>query len=73
MYGTRMGAAHAALDDIIGKAENAKVKRSMYAETQREKMELVDGIRGSEWNEEMDPISVSVEDLGAVEHDFGKG
>jgi tRNA A37 threonylcarbamoyladenosine dehydratase len=68
-----MGAAHAALDDIIDKTENAKVKRSMYAETQREKMELVDGIRGSEWNEEMDPISVSVEDLGAVEYDFGKG
>ncbi|TEB39007.1 hypothetical protein FA13DRAFT_1724958 [Coprinellus micaceus] len=73
VYGTRMGAAHAALDDIIDKTENAKVKRSMYAETQREKMELVDGIRGSEWNEEMDPISVSVEDLGAVEYDFGKG
>lgn len=73
MYGTRMGAAHAALDDIIDKAESAKVKRSMYAETQREKIELVDGVRGSEWNEEMNPVSVTVEDLGAVEHDFGKG
>lgn len=73
VYGTRLGAAHAALDDIIDRAENSKVKRSMYAETQREKLELVEGIKNSEWNEEMDPITVGVEDVGAIEHDFSKG
>ncbi|KAF6766545.1 ER-golgi trafficking TRAPP I complex 85 kDa subunit-domain-containing protein [Ephemerocybe angulata] len=73
IYGTRIGAAHAPLNDIIDKSENTKVKRSMYAETQREKLELVEGIRNSEWNAEMDPISVSVEDVSEIDHDFSKG
>lgn len=72
-YGTKAGAAHAALNDILDKAENSKVKRSMYAETVREKKELLDGIRTSEWNAEMDPIDVSVQDVGPIEHDFSKG
>ncbi|RXW19510.1 hypothetical protein EST38_g6333 [Candolleomyces aberdarensis] len=73
VYGTKAGAAHAALNDILDKAENSKVKRSMYAETVREKKELFDGIRNSEWNAEMDPISVSIQDVGQIEHDFSKG
>lgn len=73
VYGTRIGAGHAALSGIIDKAENSKVKRSMYAETVREKKELLEAIRDCEWNVEMDPTSVSVEDVTGVEHDFTKG
>ncbi|TRM66415.1 ER-golgi trafficking TRAPP I complex 85 kDa subunit-domain-containing protein [Schizophyllum amplum] len=37
--GLRMGASHAPLRNIVEAAESAKVKRSMYAETQRERAE----------------------------------
>lgn len=52
--------------------ENAKVKRSMYAETQREKIEISQSIRESEWNAEMNPLVVTVHE-GVVEHDFSLG
>ncbi|KAJ7038336.1 ER-golgi trafficking TRAPP I complex 85 kDa subunit-domain-containing protein [Mycena alexandri] len=70
--GITLGAGHAALKDIIDDAENAKVKRSMYAETQRQKMEVLDAIRHSEWNAEMNPIYVTQEEIPVV-HDFSKG
>ncbi|KAJ2919261.1 hypothetical protein MD484_g1142, partial [Candolleomyces efflorescens] len=73
VYGTKVGAAHAALNDILDQAENSKVKRSMYAQTVREKKELLEGIQTSEWNAEMDPTSVSIQDVGQIEHDFTKG
>ncbi|KAH7912583.1 ER-golgi trafficking TRAPP I complex 85 kDa subunit-domain-containing protein [Hygrophoropsis aurantiaca] len=68
-----LGAGHGALKEIIEEAENAKVKRSMYAETQREKVEILQAVRDSEWNSEMDPIVVTVEDGRAAEHDFTQG
>jgi len=61
------------LDGIIGEAESAKVKRSMYAETRRENMGVLDAIRGSEWNVEMNPIVPSLQDVGTQVHDFSKG
>ncbi|KAJ7783643.1 ER-golgi trafficking TRAPP I complex 85 kDa subunit-domain-containing protein [Mycena maculata] len=70
--GITLGAGHAALKDIIDEAESAKVKRSMYAETQRQKMEVLDAIRHSEWNTEMNPIVVHQEDA-PVSHDFSQG
>ncbi|KAJ7169750.1 ER-golgi trafficking TRAPP I complex 85 kDa subunit-domain-containing protein [Mycena filopes] len=70
--GLTLGAGHAALKDIIDDAENAKVKRSMYAETQRQKMEVLDAIRNSEWNTEMNPMVVTQEEVPVV-HDFSKG
>ncbi|KAJ6621602.1 ER-golgi trafficking TRAPP I complex 85 kDa subunit-domain-containing protein [Mycena sp. CBHHK59/15] len=70
--GITLGAGHAMLKDIIDEAENAKVKRSMYAETQRQKIEILDAIRQSEWNSEMNPIVVTQEEA-PVCHDFSKG
>ncbi|KAJ7654956.1 ER-golgi trafficking TRAPP I complex 85 kDa subunit-domain-containing protein [Mycena polygramma] len=70
--GITLGAGHAALKDIIDEAENAKVKRSMYAETQRQKMEVLDAIRNSEWNTEMNPTVVAQEEV-PVSHDFSTG
>lgn len=49
------------------------MKRSMYAETQREKEEILDAIRGSEWNADVDPIAVSLQHGRALEHDFAEG
>lgn len=69
--GITLGAGHAALKDIIDEAENAKVKRSMYAETQRQKMDVLDAIRHSEWNTEMNPTVVTQEEVPVV-HDFSK-
>lgn len=71
--GITIGAAHARLDSIIEEAESAKVKRSMYAETRRENMEVLDAIRNSEWNAEMDPMVLSLSDGITKNHDFTSG
>ncbi|KZT72776.1 hypothetical protein DAEQUDRAFT_749133 [Daedalea quercina L-15889] len=71
--GLTLGASHAYLDRMIDEAENAKVKRSMYAETQRERSEILRAIRESEWNAEMDPTVVIIEVPGTVRHDFSEG
>ncbi|KAI0788537.1 ER-golgi trafficking TRAPP I complex 85 kDa subunit-domain-containing protein [Abortiporus biennis] len=69
-----VGAGHAKLTDLLREVETAKVKRSMYAETRRERMELIDAIRDCEWNSEMNPITVSVMDDGVeVQRDFSQG
>lgn len=71
--GVTLGAGHAALQDIIAEAEEAKVKRSMYAETQREKMDILQAIKDSEWNSEMNPIVLALQEPDTLEHDFSKG
>jgi len=71
--GLRLGASHAALREVIEEAENAKVKRSMYAETHRKRQEILAAARRCEWNAEMDPLEVVVQDGMAVEHDFSRG
>jgi hypothetical protein len=71
--GITLGANHAALKEVIEAVEGAKVKRSMYAETQREKAEMLNGIRESEWNAEMDPLVLSLQETGALLHDFTQG
>jgi len=73
IFGITLGAGHAALENIIEEAESAKVKRSMYAETRRENMEVLDAIRMSEWNTEMNPIMVSVREMGTKLHNFANG
>ncbi|EFI28666.1 hypothetical protein CC1G_13692 [Coprinopsis cinerea okayama7 len=72
VFGINLGATHGALNEIIANAENAKVKRSMYAETVREKAELLEGIRTSQWNVDVDPTVATVEG-NEISHDFGKG
>ncbi|KAF8078759.1 ER-golgi trafficking TRAPP I complex 85 kDa subunit-domain-containing protein [Lyophyllum atratum] len=71
--GLVLGAGSAALGSIIKEAEGAKVKRSMYAETQREKVEILDAIRGSEWNAEMNPMVLLLQEPETVYHDFSHG
>jgi len=71
--GLNLGAMHSPLRDIVEAAENAKVGRSMYAETQREKEEVVQAIRNSEWNMEMNPLHVTVHASNNLNHDFTKG
>ncbi|KAF4623241.1 hypothetical protein D9613_002112 [Agrocybe pediades] len=73
VHGITLGAGHGRLNSIVEEAESAKVKRSMYAETRRENMEVLDAIRNSEWNAEMNPIVLSVKDAGIKTHDFSKG
>ncbi|KAL4266576.1 ER-golgi trafficking TRAPP I complex 85 kDa subunit-domain-containing protein [Pleurotus pulmonarius] len=68
--GATLGAGHASLKEIIETAESAKATRSMYAETRREKQELLDSIRQSSWNAEMDPLVVTLPENVAPEHDF---
>jgi trafficking protein particle complex subunit 8 len=71
--GLLLGACHAPLDEIIQHSETAKVKRTMYAETTREKGEILEAVRASEWNAEMDPTVVRVVSQPCIEHDFSKG
>jgi hypothetical protein len=71
--GITFGAGHAALKEIIEDAEGIKVRRNMYAETQREKDEILDAIRASEWNAEMNPIVVTLHHEHKLEHDFTEG
>ncbi|KAG5647603.1 hypothetical protein DXG03_008956 [Asterophora parasitica] len=73
VLGLTLGAGHAALGTIIEEAEGAQVKRSMYAETQREKEEILDGIRRSEWNVEMNPLVLLLQEPGTLRHDFSHG
>ncbi|KAF9244569.1 ER-golgi trafficking TRAPP I complex 85 kDa subunit-domain-containing protein [Melanogaster broomeanus] len=68
-----LGAGYAALQEVIEITEGAKVKRSMYAETEREKTEVLRSIRDSEWNAEMNPLVVTIPDNIVVEHDFSRG
>lgn len=73
IHGITLGAGHARLDGIVEEAESAKVKRSMYAETRKENMEVLDAIRNSEWNAEMNPLVLSLKDVGTKLHDFTLG
>lgn len=59
--------------EIVEEAETAKVKRSMYAETQREKSAILEAVRNSEWNAEMNPLMIAFSEGQVIEHDFSKG
>lgn len=72
LSGLNLGAGHAALQEAIENVESAKVGRSLYAESQREKTEILQSIRNSEWNAEMNPLIVTIQE-GVVEHDFSLG
>ncbi|KAJ8483388.1 hypothetical protein ONZ45_g14623 [Pleurotus djamor] len=69
--GVNMGAGHGALQDILEASETGKSKRSMYAETRREQQELLESLRTSEWNVEMNPVVVALPDNVVVTHDLG--
>lgn len=71
--GLTLGADHAPLKELIDELERAKVKRSMFAETQNQRVDLVQAVKTSEWNTETDPLAVTVKDGAMVSHDFSKG
>lgn len=73
IHGLMLGASHAPLQGMIETFEKAKGKRSMYAETVRENLEMLDAIRGCEWNMEMNPLDVVVQGKSEVVHDFSTG
>lgn len=68
-----IGVDHAVLRDIVELAENAKSVRSMYAETQRQRAEILQGIKESEWNTVSDPLVVNAPAEKEILHDFSKG
>ncbi|THH11203.1 hypothetical protein EW145_g824 [Phellinidium pouzarii] len=71
--GLLLGVTHAALQDVIRVVEQSKAKRSMFAETQREREDILKAIRCSEWNMEMNPVTTSVHCEEFVNHDFSIG
>lgn len=71
--GLTLGASHAPLRELIEDMETAKVKRDMYAETRRERLDVLDSVKRSEWNVAMNPLAVIVKDGAIVNHDFTKG
>ena len=70
--GTILGAVHGALNAAIQETEEMKVKRSMYAETQRERSSVLEAIRASEWNAEMNPVSLVITEPDIVRHNFAE-
>ncbi|KAL7285211.1 hypothetical protein ACG7TL_000304 [Trametes sanguinea] len=73
LQGPMLGAEHAPLRELVEAARNTKVKRSMYAETQRERAAILEAVEACEWNRELDPVAVFVTDGEVVQHDFRQG
>lgn len=73
LHGVTLGAAHGALDNLIEAVENAKVTKGIFAETRRENTQVLEAIRKSEWNLEMNPVVLSVKDSTVKAHDFSTG
>jgi hypothetical protein len=70
--GVNVGAEHGILNATIQEAQELKVKRSMYAETDRERSSILEAIRASEWNAEMNPVSLITIEPGVINHDFSE-
>ncbi|KIY70143.1 hypothetical protein CYLTODRAFT_392434 [Cylindrobasidium torrendii FP15055 ss-10] len=68
-----VGVGHGLLRDIVDTAESAKVVRSMYAETTREKAEVLRCVKESEWNAEGDPVVVRILGQDDIKHAFAEG
>lgn len=68
--GLLVGVGHGDLSELVEAMEGAKVKRSIYAETQREKMEVLAAIKNSEWNLEKNPVNARIREPDVLRHDF---
>ncbi|CDO73209.1 hypothetical protein BN946_scf185007.g264 [Trametes cinnabarina] len=73
VQGPTLGAEHAPLRELVEIARSTKVKRSMYAETQRERAAIMAAVEACEWNREADPVALFVKDGEVVQHDFRQG
>jgi len=67
-----VGAEHGILNAVIQEVQDMKVKRSMYAETHRERASLLEAIRGSEWNAEANPVSMTIIEPDIIDHNFSE-
>ncbi|KAH7104622.1 ER-golgi trafficking TRAPP I complex 85 kDa subunit-domain-containing protein [Auriculariales sp. MPI-PUGE-AT-0066] len=67
-----LGATHGSLNALLEGVRTGKAKRTMFAETDRAKAGLLNALEGSTWNEEMNPLSVSVS-APSTRHDFSQG
>lgn len=70
--GVNVGAEHGALNAIIQETQELKVKRSMYAETDIERLSILESIRASEWNAEMNPVLLTTIEPDVISHDFSE-
>ena len=70
--GVNVGAEHGALNAIIQETQELKVKRSMYAETDIERLSILESIRASEWNAEMNPVLLTTVEPDVISHDFSE-
>lgn len=70
--GGTIGAEHGALHNVIREAEETKVKRSIYAETQMERASILEAIRTSEWNAKMNPVLLTTIEPGVIHHNFSE-
>lgn len=68
-----LGIRHGALRDVLARAGEAKAVRSMYAETTRQKVAMLEAVRTAEWNKDEDPVQVGFTTPERLRHDFTKG
>src|SRR5258708_37273387 len=54
--GANVGAEHGALNALIQKTQELKVKRIMYAETKRERSRILEAVRANDWNAGRNPF-----------------
>jgi trafficking protein particle complex subunit 8 len=70
--GATIGAEHGTLHNVIREAQETKVKRSIYAETQMERASILEAIRTSEWNAEMNPVLLTTIKPDVIHHNFSE-
>lgn len=58
------------LQALVDEARSAKAKRSMFAETVREREEVLESIRSCSWNTATNPITVKTSCQEVITHDF---
>lgn len=61
------------LQPLVDQALQAKAKRSMFAETLREREEMIESIRTCVWNVATNPVTVKTSCEEVVSHDFSTG
>lgn len=71
--GLLLGASHAPMMEAIQELEQKKVIRSMFAETLREREEILQYVQYSEWNREVNPLIARISSKTRVLHDFSHG
>jgi hypothetical protein len=58
---------------LVDEALQAKAKRSMFAETLREREEMLESIQSCSWNKATNPVTVTASCPEIISHNFGSG